>query len=934
MTVLLRDHILTILHHDFQTYQEEQKQPFSWIILLLGFQIFIGVIILIVWSIQLVDRGRKLAKKSNVNEENLSVSRRIVKCSAQTDQDNDDIQASALLYRLAKDFLIAKLNYNDHDSDKMEQKRLLLRKHLNSEYGKMKTQCGTNAQARQYMMKRIRCTLIKHPYDRIGRQMASETKIIFQRHILGQFMLFNMLMDYIRIPTIFKKTKWTQKAIILTPFIIATFGTIVKGTVYCYDLYSDIQVIKELESNYQTFKMPTTSNMTNITTKLQNFLLKEVQNYSITTILEPCEVLDLIEQIPNYRVPFYRKVVINYANIHWNPNRNSQFDLSDIANITSKLYKIYNSARESHSLNEFWKEGMTKPSDFLNIIFPIIIKRLKQVKSTLEKQDTWWARTFAGFDANKYKPIVHESIKILEKINKEIFKSKFVEEVVKRADMKYKDEEEYIASAYESIQKLIKELSNEILENLNPHQMEKFEFKPSFDPFKQKFNSSQLNCRKYIKKLFEVGENEILKNAALSYYTHEKSENTINHVTKGATDKLRFLSVSMIKSAWYFLILTISWTLVSGAKDILVDFYTSQNMPIITNFKLECNENNSNSSLFDKGNINNDYVAQSAKRHALSIQEATGETLSAITVQIALWIYMSTFLSRVHFMFKESFQFEISNEMFGFSEEDFTDFSSSAICNSLIAAIISLTFAQYKHYMTKHQMDLELAGKLIYFLACITNSLAIILTQTSFFSIGLPFFTSILLVIIRYIANLDNYDSMVDTHEVMTVILVFIVVLMPLKSIPKGFAILVEHITDKWILHHTYHLNQGNRSGYEMPGINEALFMFLPSAKNKYSQINDRESTGCRSYNGFHYFSKDPLSKQLYHLKFEMHIFRKVIMHMFYLTASFILLNSMHLILKESTVGDLTINFWLEVLVNNPQNKYNYILSKVECEVS
>ena len=127
------------MHHDFQTYQEEQKQPFSWIIILLGLQIFIGVIILIIWSIRIVNKGKMLAKnidakKNSVDEENITISSGVEPLA---EQDYNNIDASANLFKLAKDFLIAKLNYQEHDSEKMKQKRLLLEEHLNLEYEKM-----------------------------------------------------------------------------------------------------------------------------------------------------------------------------------------------------------------------------------------------------------------------------------------------------------------------------------------------------------------------------------------------------------------------------------------------------------------------------------------------------------------------------------------------------------------------------------------------------------------------------------------------------------------------------------------------------------------------------------------------------------------------------------------------------------------------------
>ena len=98
-----------------------------------------------------------------------------------------------------------------------------------------------------------------------------------------------------------------------------------------------------------------------------------------------------------------------------------------------------------------------------------------------------------------------------------------------------------------------------------------------------------------------------------------------------------------------------------------------------------------------------------------------------------------------------------------------------------------------------------------------------------------------------------------------------------------------------------------NRSGYDISSTLQS--MFLPSANNNYDQVGNDEAT---LNPGFSYFSKDPKSKYLYRLKFEIHIFHKVLLHILYLIISFCLLNTIHLVLKEST---LEVNpQWLELL--------------------
>ena len=103
-------------------------------------------------------------------------------------------------------------------------------------------------------------------------------------------------------------------------------------------MFSDVQVIRELEENIQNFIIPTLSNMSNSEEQIVEFMLKDVQNFGIPGLKEPCEVLDLLEQIPNNRLTFYKTKI---ADIHWNPNRNSEFSISDVFNFTENLAQIY-----------------------------------------------------------------------------------------------------------------------------------------------------------------------------------------------------------------------------------------------------------------------------------------------------------------------------------------------------------------------------------------------------------------------------------------------------------------------------------------------------------------------------------------------------------------------------------------------------------------
>ena len=258
--------------------------------------------------------------------------------------------------------------------------------------------------------------------------------------------------------------------------------------------------------------------------------------------------------------------------------------------------------------------------------------------------------------------------------------------------------------------------------------------------------------------------------------------------------------------------------------------------------------------------------------------------------------------------------------MFGLDPDAFMAFTSSTIYTSLMAGIISLTFAQYKLYMTRHEKDAQPIGKMVYLLACLSNSLAIFVTQITYYSLGLMYFGFSLVAIFRYITNMDEYDTMImPESEVIIVILYFIIVLMPLKFIPILFSRLLQTLTNDWILYKNFHLNNRNRGGYDLPDADKALFMFLPCSTNDCNHIVDQSVDSP----GFSYFSKCYKSKGLYRLKFEMHIFRKVSMHFFYLVIIFLFTNTMHIVQKASTV--LANPTWLDFM-----EQYDYIYTTGE----
>lgn len=216
--------------------------------------------------------------------------------------------------------------------------------------------------------------------------------------------------------------------------------------------------------------------------------------------------------------------------------------------------------------------------------------------------------------------------------------------------------------------------------------------------------------------------------------------------------------------------------------------------------------------------------------------------------------------------------------------------------------------------MTRHAKDADLMGGVVYFLSCAFNSAAIFLSQMPYFALGLPLFINILMIIIRLIVNFDEHGDMPPSDSTVIVFMVLVVVIVPLKLIPIKFAKTLNRITNDWILNVPKHLHEKNRSGYDVPGMKKALFMFLPSASNNHDHINKKNSSGA----GFFYFSKDPLSRRLYRLRFECHLFCKVAMHTLYLALVVLMVNTIHITMEYSTL--VASCYWLQILTSSSIN--------------
>ena len=676
----------------------------------------------------------------------------------------------------------------------------------------------------------------------------------------------------------------------------ATLGTLRKGAVYVNDMSSDIQVIHELDM------IPTITAPTIPANNVTNFFFDKYDQTGVFGLKDPCDFLDQIEEVGNEVVPFYKMFISKSANVHWNPTRNSKFNLTSFFKISESMGRGFKSNPKSKLL----PTNSSKPSSIKDFAEYILQKAEDGKMKLTDIEKSWFYGLFGLDSVEDFTAMLNEALPRMRDMKVNVLEANITNQILKKLDAYW---ENRTTTSYPHTMEVF---SSEMIKRLDKNKIKMFEHNITQYHYLVNLNNSQNFCRDTIRSLFTLKMNTELRETFEGYYLEKggNRKNNFDKVNEGVNESLKFLTQNIIRSVFYYLAMTIVATLLLEIKTSFMDFYRSNQIPLISNLKLKWQENNPNSPLIKNGeNCKKSYIVKASKRHNFNIQEATHETLSAINIQIALWVYMSAFLGCIKRYLRRSFDFDATNEDIGLKSGDFTDFTQSAMMTSLFAGIVSLTFAQYNQYMTRHERDTEKLGKLVYLLSCLCNSLAIFLNQTCYFALGLPYFLNILIIIIRSTDNLDEYDSLPNSKEFVIHALVIAVVILPLKFIPKKFAGLLRLFDEKFILRHNHHIKRGNRSGYDVPGYETALFMFHPSSNNNHEHINNG---GASSHPGFFYFSRDPISKKLYQLRFETKIFCKVAMHTFYLAFTFVLLNTLHVVMEASTV--LSSSFWLQIL--------------------
>ena len=498
-------------------------------------------------------------------------------------QGFQDENETGELLRLARGLVASKLTYDDKQEQEITER---LTEFLDKEYKNNVERHGEN-KARWLMILKIRQALVQHPYDQIGRRMAIEIKDLFKRSVLRKSTLLHNLQSFFQLPSALKNHSRVKTLFLMMPLFIATFLAVKKGLVYSHDMVSDVLVLRELNENISTFKIPNITEMPAFDeNKLLTFFLEDFQYYGLPAVQNPCEILDLIEDICEDNIVLYNFLLSNGVGIRWNPNRNSTLDITEPFKVLKVLPNIYHKVKTA--MDKLHKTTRNLPFRDLNKDIEEAKRVLKEGIKMLKDADSG----FSGFivtllghdiDSENYIPIMESVIEILEITEEKVLNTPFV----KKSLAVYRNF--HLRNTNNSLGKwpsLVDTFTRQFLDNFNHDAMSSFKYVSLLQNTTYplpKLNSKQEKCQKYVAKLFQLTEDEELKKALL--YMLTESKNNIDNIGKGSIAKLKFYMTNTINCVYYFLILSLFWTLLTEVKNAVKDYIRYKHIPFVTDFQ-------------------------------------------------------------------------------------------------------------------------------------------------------------------------------------------------------------------------------------------------------------------------------------------------------------------------------------------------------------
>ena len=207
--------------------------------------------------------------------------------------------------------------------------------------------------SRKVILTKIRCTLVKNPYDVGGRKLAVAAKKLFIRKILKDNKWYHKISDAIEIPKSIKKCKYYRLFSKNWATIIASLVVLRGTSVYWYDIYSDYAVIRNIEKVHENFQYPMFSDLQN-NSEFKNsskLLLNLMENPNVDFIKNPCEVLKWVEDTIRAKTYVYEYIFHETCGIRIVPDEKNEsahkntehiYDISDSLELVENFLQFLN----------------------------------------------------------------------------------------------------------------------------------------------------------------------------------------------------------------------------------------------------------------------------------------------------------------------------------------------------------------------------------------------------------------------------------------------------------------------------------------------------------------------------------------------------------------------------------------------------------------
>ncbi len=324
---------------------------------------------------------------------------------------------------------------------------------------------------------------------------------------------------------------------------------------------------------------------------------------------------------------------------------------------------------------------------------------------------------------------------------------------------------------------------------------------------------------------------------------------------------LNFSTRHLLTATYVYLLLILVKTLIMQALSIGNELWRHSNRPIFCDLRLM--------KILALGTNSSELMKEPAQlratslRNSLAVQEAVYETLATLKIQL----YFLSVASSIEEGFKRFLSLCVPGENMQDALrlafiDDIGIFSPSwrvSIWRSVLAGILSLTFAQYKLGVgTKHQTDASVCAKCIYLLACLLNTLSIIITESAYFFFAVATSFGILAIDWYRRCGINTYYlsglyAQQDTG-------VIVIVMFAMNRIPTFFiSLFARRPAEKLLFKTRLSCSRGDRGGYNIFGWGRPeFFWFLPAIQA------EEVSKGAEEFPEHHFFQAGNNSRVLY----------------------------------------------------------------------